>query len=220
MKQRILVEGADVHLLIHVCVKTGVSSLPQGFDSEKDFRDNFLINKDKLGKSAVIKGISPAVKSAENITHLGIVVDADDSAHSTWQSIRVVLEKLDYQNLPLRPLPVGIVTRSSIPHYPQVGVWIMPDNVNPRAIEDFFLALVHPSDALMNKARDTVTELIANEKNLFLPTIRSKADVHTWLAWQKEPGRSMGIAVKSGLLNLEHELARQFVNWFSQTYQF
>lgn len=220
MKQRILVEGDDVHLLIHVCMRLRIKDLPQGFADADDFRDNFLIKKDKLGKTEVIKGISPAIKSAEAFTNLGIVVDADDSAPSTWQSIRAVLEKLDYQNLPTTPIPDGIVVRSNVPHYPQVGVWIMPDNENPRAIEDFFLALVDPADARMNKAKATVSEVIEDKLNLFSENIRSKADVHTWLAWQEEPGRSMGIAVKSGLLSLEHDLAVRFVNWFTRTFQF
>ncbi|MEQ1744348.1 MAG: DUF3226 domain-containing protein [Saprospiraceae bacterium] len=220
MRQRILVEGADIHLLVHVCLKMDVSGLPLGFGSEKDFRDNFLINKDKAGKKDVIKGIAPAVKDANRTTHLGIVVDADDSAQNTWQSIRAVLDKLDYRDLPPSPLPDGIVVRLSIPHYPQVGAWIMPDNQSPRAIEDFFLTLVDPDDNRMNKAKATVSEVISSKLNLFSEMTRSKADVHTWLAWQEEPGRSMGTAVKSGLLNLDHELARRFTSWFTKTFQF
>lgn len=46
------------------------------------------------------------------------------------------------------------------------------------------------------------------------------ADVHTWLSWQKEPGRSMGVAIKSNLINYDHDLARRFVGWFTQTFQF
>lgn len=219
MKQRFLVEGADVHLLVHLCLKMGITGLPQGFGSEEDFRDNFLINKGKAGKKEVLKGIAPAIKSPE-ITHLGVVVDADDSADSTWQSIRDVLEKLDYLDLPNTPQIGGIVAKSGTPHFPQVGVWIMPDNQNQRAIEDFFLALVDPADVRMNKARAIVTEVIAENLNLFPEATRSKADVHTWLAWQEEPGRSMGIAVKSGLLNLENDLAQHFVGWFTRTFHF
>lgn len=219
MKQRILVEGADFHLLVQICLNAGIEGLPRGFASKTDFEKDFVVTQKKVGKREVVKEISPAVKSSD-ITHLGIVVDADDSAQSTWQSIRAVLEKLDYHDLPAAPRPDGIVVQSSIPHYPHVGIWIMPDNENHRAIEDFFLALVDPDDKRMNKAKATVSEVIESNLNLFSETTRSKADVHTWLAWQEEPGRSMGIAVKSGLLNLEHDLAKRFVGWFTRTFQF
>lgn len=219
MKQRILVEGADVHLLVQVCLNAGIKGLPQGFASKTEFEKDFVVTQKKVGKREVVKEISPTVKSSD-ITHLGIVVDADNSAQSTWQSIRAVLEKLHYPDLPTTPLPDGIVVQSNVPHYPQVGVWIMPDNENQRAIEDFFLALVDPADARMNRAKATVSEVIEDKLNLFSENTRSKADVHTWLAWQEEPGRSMGIAVKSGLLSLEHDLAVRFVNWFTRTFQF
>jgi hypothetical protein len=219
MKQRILVEGADFHLLVQVCLNAGIKGLPQGFASKADFEKDFVVTQRKVGKREVLKEISPTVKSS-GITHLGIVVDADDSAPSTWQSVKAKLEKLGYQNLPATPLPDGIVAQSSILHYPQIGVWIMPDNENQRAIEDFFLTLVDPVDARMNKAKTTVSEVIESKLNLFSETTRAKADVHTWLAWQEEPGRSMGIAVKSGLLNLEHDLAKRFVGWFTRTFQF
>jgi|GEM_PF-5992934 len=50
MKQRILVEGADIHLILHLCMARGVNGRLKGFSSEDDFKRDFLINKEKEEK--------------------------------------------------------------------------------------------------------------------------------------------------------------------------
>jgi len=47
---------------------------------------------------------------------------------------------------------------------------------------------------------------------------RSKAEAHTWLAWQEDPGRSMGVALKSNWANAEHPLAARLAQWFAKTF--
>jgi len=47
---------------------------------------------------------------------------------------------------------------------------------------------------------------------------RSKAEAHTWLAWQEDPGRSMGVALKSKWANAEHPLAARLAQWFAKTF--
>lgn len=218
MKQRILVEGADIHLILHLCLARGIKGRLKGFDSEDDFKQNFLINRGKLGKSEVLKGIRAAVKLPD-ITNLGIVVDADDSAESTWQSVRAALEKTGYTNLPAKTEPDGLIFQPNLPYFPKVGVWIMPDNQNARSIEDLFLQLISEDNYHLQRAKAVVAELIAGGKNLFSKTSDNKAETHTWLAWQEEPGTSMGLAVKSNWVNTEHPLAERLTAWFSQLFE-
>ena len=42
---------------------------------------------------------------------------------------------------------------------------------------------------------------------------RSKALIHTWLAWQEDPGTPLGLAVTKRYLDGDHALAQQFVQW-------
>ena len=221
MKQRILVEGADIHLILHLCMAQGVNGLLKGFSSEEDFKQNFLINKEKRGKNEVLRDIRAAIKDPD-ITNLGIVVDADDSAESTWQSVRAALEKTGCTNLPAKPESNGLILQpnSNLPYLQKtIGVWIMPDNQSPRAIEDLFLQLISEENYHLQRAKTVVAELIAEGQNLFSKTSSNKAEAHTWLAWQEEPGKSMGLAIKSSWVNAEHPLAARFASWFSLLFE-
>lgn len=221
MKQRILVEGADIHLILHLCMARGFKGLLKGFADEDEAKRDFLLNREKLGKKQVLTSISAAVKDPD-ITNLGIVVDADDSAESTWQSVRDALEKTGYTDLPAKPEPNGLIlqSNSSLPYLQKrIGVWIMPDNEGPRAIEDLFLQLISEENYHLQRAKTVVAELIAEGQNLFSKTSSNKAETHTWLAWQEEPGKSMGLAIKSNWVNTEHPLAARFAAWFSQLFE-
>ncbi len=45
-----------------------------------------------------------------------------------------------------------------------------------------------------------------------------KAVLHAWLAWQNNPGRPYGTAIKSGYLRHDSAAARRFVAWFRQLF--
>ncbi len=46
----------------------------------------------------------------------------------------------------------------------------------------------------------------------------SKALIHTYLAWQEEPGKPLGQAVTSHALRPQTEIARIFVNWLNRLF--
>ena len=208
MKQRILAEGNDIHLILQVCTKHGLNR-PIGFTDKKDFESNFAFKSKKgnpLGKGELIGHLSGLLLESE-LQAIGVVLDADKSAISTWQSISSVLLKAGYTNLPLSPNPEGTIIGSTNPGWPKVGIWIMPDNSTPGEIEDFFLQLIDSEDFRLGHAQNSVDELISQKPELLSGSNRSKAIAHTWLAWQEEPGRSMGVALKSNWAKVEHPLA-------------
>jgi hypothetical protein len=46
-----------------------------------------------------------------------------------------------------------------------------------------------------------------------------KAHVHTWLAWQEEPGTPMGLAItKKYLKNVHSEPCLRFISWIRRLY--
>jgi hypothetical protein len=46
-----------------------------------------------------------------------------------------------------------------------------------------------------------------------------KALLYSWLAWQAEPGKPFGLAVKMGYLNKQAQAADVFVRWFQQVFR-
>jgi hypothetical protein len=116
-----------------------------------------------------------------DIKRFGIVVDADRDAAAKWDSLRGRLIAFGYaesllpRSLDSNGLVVKLGTRP-------LGVWLMPDNVSPGNVEDFFTSLIQPSDPLIHQARKCVGSIAAE---LIPESGRSKAIYRTWLAWQK-----------------------------------
>lgn len=221
MKQHILAEGNDLHVVLQVCMKRGLTALLKGFINKKDFEQNFAVKSNRgeaLGKNELLTLIPDALRTPDLQT-LGIVLDADKSAASTWQSIFAALQKSGYTNLPSTPDANGTIIIDPNPDLPKVGIWIMPDNQNSGEMEDFFLQLIDVEDFRLNRARKVIDEMIAEKPDFHLDANRSKAETHTWLAWQQEPGKSMGLAIKSNWASAEHPLAGRFATWFSRLFE-
>lgn len=51
---------------------------------------------------------------------------------------------------------------------------------------------------------------------MFKAVHKSKARIHTWLAWHDTPGESLTVAVKKRLFDTDKELCRRFGNWLNQ----
>jgi hypothetical protein len=144
---------------------------------------------------------------------LGIVIDADSDINARWQSIRDILRDADYTNVPQLPLDRGTIIKQD--YRPTVGVWIMPDNKVSGAIEDFIKFLVPPDDNLWNRAEEAVAD-IPEEYRRFVSF--SKANIHTWLAWQKEPGVPMGTAITYKFLDAQSIYAQELVSWINRLF--
>jgi hypothetical protein len=54
----------------------------------------------------------------------------------------------------------------------------------------------------------------------FSDTDQIKAEVHTWLAWQREPGLPFGTAVNATLLDPNSRKCQPFLNWLGTLFNF
>lgn len=45
-----------------------------------------------------------------------------------------------------------------------------------------------------------------------------KAHIHTWLAWQEEPGTPMGLAITKRYLNADAPYVQQLMDWISRLF--
>ncbi|MCP5113398.1 MAG: hypothetical protein GY953_21400 [bacterium] len=187
----ILVEGADdKHVVRHLLDHHGLD----GFDI-----------RDRGGIDNLLETLHVELK-ASDLRQLGIIVDADESLVSRWQSIRDRLTRSGYENVPKSPDPSGTIV--SQPGRPTVGIWLMPNNSVAGILEDFVAALVPDGDQMWSRAEDCVDSV-----QPLLAASAAKAKIHTWLAWQEEPGVRMGSAINQKYLNPEAERADEFVAW-------
>jgi hypothetical protein len=93
----------------------------------------------------------------------------------------------------------------------------MPNNRVPGILEDFLRYLVPPGNALFSYAEQSVNG-IAEDLRMFRPVDTPKALIHTWLAWQKEPGKPLGISITAGFLAHTAVEAEAVVNWIQRLF--
>jgi len=93
----------------------------------------------------------------------------------------------------------------------------MPNNTLPGILEDFVSFLIPDDDALWNKAKECVKQIPEQERR-FSDLAQSKAYIHTWLAWQNEPGRPLGQAITNRYLDADAPNAKKLVNWICRLF--
>lgn len=195
----LLVEGVeDREVIYQLCNH-------HGFDNRGRFVVEAKQGYERLRDDVSVRPRTPGIET------LGIVVDADEDLVERWRSLCDSLGRGGYTNLPPVPAVEGtIVPAGGI--LPRLGIWVMPKNQLGGMLEDFLQQLIHGGDGLISRAERSV-EAIPAEDRRFKDTYRSKAILHTWLAWQEEPGTPLGLAVTRQYLDGDHALARRFVAW-------
>lgn len=145
---------------------------------------------------------------------LGIVLDSDKGPSQRWFQIVKKLEGFGY-SLPPEPSPNGTIIQGS-ESYPKIGVWLMPDNQAVGMLEDFLLQLA-PKDAV-DYARTCAQSAKSKGLGNYKTGHESKAVAHTYLAWQDEPGRPLGLAIKCRSFDINIDLAAHFMTWLKELF--
>lgn len=148
-------------------------------------------------------------------TRLGIIVDADVDIASRWQSLSHRLLRSGYGAIPPQPNPEGTILKQA--ERPLVGIWLMPDNTLSGMLEDFIGLLIPLGDVLWPMAKESVQQVIVKDRR-FPQTQVMKANVHTWLAWQEEPGKPMGQAITKHYLKADAPHAKQLISWIRRLF--
>ena len=94
----------------------------------------------------------------------------------------------------------------------------MPDNVQDGKLEDFLRMLINENDQLILHAESS-TDLAKSKGAAFTGPDRIKAIIHAWLAWQEEPGKPYGLAMKAKYFRHDSLTAAVFVEWFKALYR-
>jgi len=152
-------------------------------------------------------------------THIGIVVDADYKQQhglgyeGTIARVNGIVQPYDFE---LDQDSAHGIRFKSKEGFADFGLWIMPDNRQEGMLEDWIKLCVKESEQeLFQQATDAVQHL-ANPK--FPEHLTSKAEVATWLAWQKQPGHGLYGAIKDDLLDSSSVLFEELKQWLLEIF--
>lgn len=199
MNQILLVEGKnDIHVFANIYEKNNV---------EESFK---IEGKDG---DAIFKSIPIYIKT--DVSKIGIVIDADEDIRFKWDKLKSILESSGY-NFPNSPEQSGTIIEND--NLPTIGLWIMPNNDDSGMLEDFVKKLVPTDDKLMAYVDNSLNTIEEAKVNKYKSIHKSKAKIHTWLAWQETPGTPMGLAIKKTFLDTNQELCKQFVAWSNRLF--
>lgn len=202
----LLTEGKnDCHLIAALC---NHYAIPETFGLNECGSDDKALKK-----------LSALIASSQPKEAIGIVLDADNpNLEAKWESVRNRLTPEGYE-LPDTPIAGGTIVTTV--GKPIIGIWLMPDNQVNGMLEDFCARLA-PETAI-EYAVECVKESQARGISTFKGAHLAKAIIHTYLAWQDEPGMPLGQAVSAKALDPAHETAGQFKDFllklFSQDAQ-
>jgi hypothetical protein len=203
------VEGIDDrHSIVHSLIRHGIDYDSKPWPTElPEFKDSGSVGKLLEEMETVVELSTGRV--------VGFVLDADSPLLDRWNAVRDRLSRVGV-DAPRQPPAEGFVGRSET-FRAGVGVWLMPDNRHDGKLETFLRTLIDADDPLIDhatSATDAAKQLGAEFPNVD----RIKALLHTWLAWQEEPGRPFGTAIRAGFFRHGSEAATAFVAWFKRLY--
>jgi hypothetical protein len=159
--------------------------------------------------------LTSLLKSSD-IDTLGVMLDADTSPKSRYDSIRHSCSG-EFPDLPLTMPPEGAVSFNQFGK--GLGIWIMPDNTADGCLETFlkYLLPANSSDVWGHacSSAKTAKDLGAAWREAHEP----KVQLYTWLAWQDPPGQAPGTALAKSILDPTSESAKLFVAWFKKLYK-
>ncbi len=208
---RLIVEGPDdMHVILNLMKR-------HGYDWD-DARSTRPLVESAGGVSQLLDGTNLST-GAKSHTRLGLVLDADLETSQRWQQVRDCFSNLKI-TLPDLPSPDGTVI--DVPKLPglvlsRLGIWLMPDNQQPGILEDFLGRLVPPNDPCWAHAEEATVRARALGGPL-AEKDHAKGRIHTWLAWQTEPGRAFGVALNARILGHDSPEALRFVSWFQRLF--
>lgn len=199
--KKLLVEGNDDrHVIWALCERFNVAETFDVIDCE--------------GIDNLTAQIPVRLKESE-IETIGIVIDADTELNNRWKSLTHLLSTQGYElpaTLPSEGLVLSTVNKVN------VGVWIMPNNNSNGMLEDFISFLVPKDDTLLPIVRTTLQNIEDRKLNKYSINHKSKAVIHSWLAYQEDPGTPMGLAITKRYLTTNEETCLHLIKWLNRLY--
>ena len=201
----LLVEGVDdKHVIRHLSERwnRALEFAIKDYEGIENVLPNIRDHIDEPGRPAV-----------------GIVVDADTHASHTWNRVRDRIRDAGRAISPIPPRadPNGtIIPENAITASPRIGVWIMPDNLNPGELEDFVERMIPAGDPIWPLAQQYIAGIPSTDRK-FAQGKTLRAQIHAWLAALEDP-RQMGLAVRAHDLETNGPLCQRFLAWLNRLF--
>ena len=157
----------------------------------------------------------------DRLDYLGVVADADHVSgggfKERWKTLTGPMAMTGYR-IP-KSSPKLPCTGSIFQHddgLPPIGLYLMPNHQDNGMLEDcLWDGLKSDSNDLKDYAVKVIDGLPCR---LFSEYHITKAQLYTWLAWQKRPGQTMDVTVNGKLLDIEHEKISGLLKWMSKVF--
>lgn len=169
-----------------------------------------------LGTKTPKRSIVENELNARDVKFLGVVLDADDNAHQSWELVKSWFVDT-FSDLPEQLPEAGYVSDGNL-RGQRLGVWIMPDNRSVGTLETLLKKLVR---AESNAVLDHAVKACNDSKTLGAPFKKvheEKAHVFTWLAWQDEPGRNLNTVDFANVFDPKSVHAQPFIAWIQKLF--
>lgn len=208
----LLVEGeADRSCIEQLCIELNIS--PRVFlpATPKD-----LLNPAYNSKQGVYTALDDLLEQLQDqsLERLAIIVDADQQQDGqgyqvSFNKISEILQAHSYSfDQALSQQAQGLVFTHNNGLNP-IGVWIMPNNQDSGVIEHWIAETIDNTKcSLFSHAQTTIKTL---PTRTFAGNKLAKAEIATWLAWQKSP--SIGLYAAVPLLDKNADLHKKLVTW-------
>lgn len=154
-----------------------------------------------------------------SLINLAVVVDADTSPDGgyqwTFDLVDKIVKPIGYS---LKASTIGGLIFEHDDGLADFGLWVMPDNTQEGMLEDLLKECIHTNEqALFAHAQSVVKKLPKPQK--FKSIHSSKAEIATWLAWQKKPGHGLYSAVTDQLLDSNKPLYADLIAWMKHIFE-
>ncbi len=159
------------------------------------------------GDNQVLHKLNALLKKSDPPEVIGVILDADQNIDERYQEIKAKVA--DFYNLPKNMPKDGLVHLEK--GWPKLGIWIMPNNQDNGALEEFYLELATDIDTAF--IDNTIQEAEKKELTSFKSQHRKKAIMHTYFAWQDTPGMPLHAAINKIVLDNNAEIAHVFKGW-------
>jgi hypothetical protein len=171
------------------------------------------VNIEIIGSNELAKSDAAAYYKQPELEIFGIILDADSDAEARWLKVTELFGAY-VPKFPKEVVVEGFISEPT-PEGIRFGAWIMPDNRSRGMLETFLHFLVRNEHVqLWQHACDATDKASSNHSAPYKSVHVDKARIHTYLAWQDEPGCQLHEAVNYAILDPLSPYCQPFVTWF------
>jgi hypothetical protein len=206
-----------------------ISNLLRRHGIDTDRGNKYLAISGKESDLGVLDTMCDAIRAATG-NAVGFVIDIDTEIQNRWQSIVERLRSIGISTPESCPAE-GYIDR--LPEYSHpFGIWLMPDcKSDNQKLEDLVKTLLPRDHPLWPYAKECAAEAkrrideanvgrvdLTSHFKCFGDPDRIKAELRTWLAWQRNPGVQFGAAINDHILGHDSPEAKAFLRWLKKLF--